>query len=110
MAEGVDVESFDVDNGRLVQSRIGFSITTRRGKGVVQISEVGVKAPEKKVAIIYAVKSCLNKLTNIGYTLPTLSSMMIQAIDADSYHDVVGFYTRIARTNRNDVVKSKSNS
>jgi hypothetical protein len=52
----------------------------------------------------------LNKLVNIGYTLPTLSSMMKQAIDADSYHDVAGFCTRIARTNRNDVVKSKSNS
>ena len=70
---------------------------------------MGVKAPEKKIVIKYDVKSCLNMLVNIGYTLPTLSSMMIQAIDADSYHDVVGFYTRIARTNRNDVVKSKSN-
>jgi hypothetical protein len=52
----------------------------------------------------------LNKIVNIGYILPTLSSMMIQAIDADSYHDVVGFCARIARTNQNDVVKSKLNS
>jgi hypothetical protein len=74
------------------------------------MSEVGVKAPEKKVAIKYVDTSCLNKLVNIGYTLPTLSSMMKQAIDADTYHDVAGFCTRIARTNRNDVVKSKSNS
>ena len=95
----MDVESLDVDNGRLIQSRIGFSIAARRGTGVVQISEVEVKAPEKKVAIIYTVKSCLNKLVNIGYTLPTLSSMMIQAIDAGSYHDVAGFCARIARTN-----------
>ena len=106
----MDVESFDVDNGLLVQSRIGFSIAARRGTGVVQISEVEVKAPKKKVTIIYAVKSYLNKLTNIGYTLPTLSSMTIQAIDAGTYHDVVGFCARIARANRNDVVKSKSNS
>ena len=106
----MDVESFDVDNGRLVQSRIGFSITTRRGKGVVQISEVGIKTPEKKIVIKYVVKSCLNKLANIRYTLPTLSSMTIQAIDAGSFHDVAGFCVRIARTNRNDVVKSKSNS
>jgi hypothetical protein len=110
----VDVESFDVDNGRLVQSRIGFSIAARRGRGVVQISEGGVKAPvkapEKKITIKYAVKSCLNKLTNIGYTLPTLSFMTIQAIDAGSYHDVAGFCARIARTNRNNMVKSKSNS
>ena len=60
---------------------------------------MGVKAPEKKVAIIYAVKSCFNKLVNIGYTLPTLSSMTIQAIDAGSYDDVAGFCARIARTN-----------
>ena len=106
----MDVESFDVDNGRLVQSRIGFSIVARRGTGVVQISEVGVKAPEKKVAIIYVVKSCLNKLANIRYTQPTLSSMMIQAIDAGSYHDVASFCAMISQTNRNDVVKSKSNS
>jgi hypothetical protein len=92
----VDVESFDVDNGRLVQSRIGFSITVRRGRGVVQISEAGVKAPEKKIVIKYAVKSCLNKLANIGYTLPTLSSMTIQATDAGSYHDVAGFCAKIA--------------
>jgi hypothetical protein len=52
----------------------------------------------------------LNKLANIGYTLPTLSSMMIQTLDAGSYHDVAGFFVRIARTNQNDVVKSKSNS
>jgi hypothetical protein len=52
----VDVESFDVDNGRLVQSGIGISITTRMGGGVVHILEVGVKAPEKKVAIKYADK------------------------------------------------------
>jgi hypothetical protein len=57
---------------------------------------VGVKAPEKKIAIKYVVKSCLNKLANIGYTLPTLSSMTIQAIDAGSYHDVAGFCARIA--------------
>jgi hypothetical protein len=84
----VDVESFDVDNGQLVQSRIGFSIAARRGRGVVQISGVGVNAPKKKIIIKYAIKSCLNKLANIGYTLPTLFSMVIQAIDASSYHDV----------------------
>jgi hypothetical protein len=80
------------------------------GRGVVQISKVGVKALEKKFAIKYAINSCLNKLANIGYTLPTLSSVTIQAIDVDSYHDVAGFCARIARTNRNNVIKSKSNS
>jgi hypothetical protein len=106
----VDAESFDVDNGRLVQSQIGFSIAARRGRGVVKILEVGVKVPEKQITIKHVVIVCLNKPANIGYILPTLSSVMIQAIDAGMYHDVVGFCARIARTNRNDVVKSRSNS
>jgi hypothetical protein len=106
----VDVETFDVDNGRLVQSRIGFSIASRRDTGVVQISEMGVKAPKKKITTKYVVIACLNKLVNIGYTMPTLSSLTIQVIDAGWYHDVAGFCARIARTNRKDVVKSKSNS
>ena len=59
-----------------------FFIAARRGTGVVQISEVGRKKPEKKIATKYAVIACLNKLTNIEYTLPTLSSLTIQAIDA----------------------------
>ena len=100
----MDVESFDVDNGLLVQSRIGFSIAARRGTGVEQISEVGVKAPEEKIAIKYVVIACLNKLTNIGYTLPTYFSVSIQAMDAGSYHDVAGFCARMAQNNRNDVV------
>jgi hypothetical protein len=50
--ERVDVESFDVDNGRLVQSRISFSIIARRGTGVVQILEVEVKGPDKKVVVV----------------------------------------------------------
>jgi hypothetical protein len=46
----VDVESFETDNGRLIQCQVGFSIAIRRGTGVVQISEVGIKAPEKAIA------------------------------------------------------------
>ena len=60
---------------------------------------MGVKAPDKACAQKYVVLACVNKLANIGYTLPTLSSMTIQAIDAGSYNDVAGFCARIARTN-----------
>ena len=95
--EGVDVESFEVDNGRLMQYRVGFSIAARRGTGIIQISEVRIMAPDKAIAQKYVVLACVNKLANIGYTLPTLSSLMIQAIDAGLYHDVVGFCARIAR-------------
>jgi hypothetical protein len=78
---------------------LDFSIAARRGTGVVQISEVGVKATEKKIAIKYVVIACVNKIANIGYTLPTLSSFTIQAIDVGWYHDVAGFCARIARSN-----------
>ena len=100
----MDVESFDVDNGRLVQSRIGFSIVARRGTGVVQISEVGRKAPDQLIAQKYGVLACVNKLATIGYNLPTYSSLKIQSIDAGSYHDLAGFCTRMARNNWNDMV------
>ena len=85
------VQTFHVDNGPLIQCRIGFFIAARRGRGVVQISEMGIKAPQQTIAQKYTVIACVTKLTNIGYTLPTLSSMPIQAINADMHHDVEGF-------------------
>jgi hypothetical protein len=60
---------------------------------------MGVKAPEKSIAQKCTVIACLNKLANNGYTLPTLSSVTIQAIDVGSYPDVAGFCARIARNN-----------
>jgi hypothetical protein len=80
------------------------------GRGVVQISEMGIKAPQQTVVQKYTVITCVIKLVNIGYTLPTLSSVLIQAINADIRHDVEGFCASISRNNQNDVVKSKSNS
>jgi hypothetical protein len=90
----VDVECFDVDNSR--QCRVGFSIAARRGRGrVVQISEVGRKAPDKAIAEKYGILACVNKLATIGYNLPTYSSLTIQSIDAGSYHDLKGFCARL---------------
>ena len=83
----MDVESFEVDIGRFIQYRVGLSIAARRGRVVVQILEVGVKVPDKAVALKYVVLACVNKLANIGYTLPTYSSVLIQAMDVGSYHD-----------------------
>jgi hypothetical protein len=70
------------------------------GRGVVQISEMGIKAPQQIVAQKYVVIACVTKLANIGYTLPTLSSVLIQAINADMHHDVEGFGASIAQNNR----------
>ena len=100
----MDVECFEVDHGQLMQRRVGFSIAARRDTGVVQISEVGIKAPDKSIAQKYVVLACVNKLTSIGYTLSAYSSVSIQAMDAGSYHDVAGFCARMAQNNRNDVV------
>ena len=74
------VQTFHVDNGPLIQCRIDFSNATRRGRGVVQISEIRIKAPQQTIAQKYVVIACVTKLANIGYTLPTLSSVLIQAI------------------------------
>ena len=104
------VHTFYVDNGPLIQCQIDFSIAARRGRGIVQISEIRIKAPQQTIAQKYVVNACVTKLANIGYTLPTLSSVLIQAINADMRHDVEGFCASIARNNRNDVVKLKSNS
>jgi uncharacterized FlaG/YvyC family protein len=106
----VDVQTFHVDNGPLIQCQIGFSIAARMGRCVVQISEMGIKALQQTVAQKYDVITCVTKLANIGYTLSTLFSVLIQAINAEMHHDVEGFCVSIARNNRNDVVKSKSNS
>ena len=96
----MDVESFEVNNGRFIQCRVGFFIAARRGRGVVQILEARVKAPDKAVAQKYVVLACVNKLANIGYTLPTYSSVSIQAMDASSYHDVAGFVQGWLKTTR----------
>jgi hypothetical protein len=101
----VDIQCFEVDNGRLMQYRVGFSIAARRGRGrVVQISEVGRKTPNQAIAQKYDVLACVNNLATIGYNLPTYSSMTIQAIDVSSYHNIAGFCARMVRNNRNDVV------
>jgi hypothetical protein len=71
---------------------------------------MGIKAPQQAVAEKYFVIACVTKLANIGYTLPTLSSVQIQAINLNMHHDVAGLCASISRNNRNDVVKSKSNS
>jgi hypothetical protein len=64
---------------------------------------VEVKAPDKVVAQKYAILACVNKLANIGYTLPTYSYVSIQAMDVGPYHDVAGFCPKMAQNNPNDM-------
>jgi hypothetical protein len=101
----VNVECFEVDNGRLKQCRVSFFIADRRGIGhVVEISEVGSKTPDKAIVEKYGVLACVNKLATIGYNLPTYSSSKIQSTNAGSYYDLKGFYARLSQHNQNDVV------
>jgi hypothetical protein len=60
---------------------------------------VEVKVPNKAVAQKYVVLAHVNKLVDIGYTLPTYSSVLIQAMDAGSYHGIAGFYARMDQNN-----------
>ena len=70
-----------------------------------------MKALHKTSVEKYVVMACLWTLANIGYTMPTYSSVSIQAMDASSYHDVAGFCARVAQNNRNDVVsRSRTHS
>jgi hypothetical protein len=101
----MNVECFEVDNSRVKQCRVSFSIADRRGTcHVVEISEVGSKAPDKVATEKYGVLTCVNKLATIEYNLPTYSSLNIQSIDTSSYHDLKGFCARLAQHNQNDVV------
>ena len=68
---------------------------------------MGRRAPDVSVAKNYGVLACVNKLVTIGCNLSTYFSRLIQAIDAHSSHDLVGFCASMARNNWNDVV-SKS--
>jgi hypothetical protein len=99
------VETFIVANELLVfQCRIGFSIPAKIGTGVVQILEMGRTTHQKDIAEKQVVKACTNKLGNIGFPIPTLSSVLIQAINKNSRLDVASFCARIAQNNRDDVV------
>jgi hypothetical protein len=52
----------------------------------------------------YAVQTCLRALQNIGYNIPTYSSMRIAALNVGLYHDIGLFFAQLAGDNINDVV------
>ena len=64
-------ERYEYFNGQPPQGqcRISFSMPKKRGRGFVQISEVGVKVPQHQrvVAQKYAIMACVTKLASIGY-------------------------------------------
>jgi len=55
----------------------------------------------------YVVLNCLRALGNVGYNIPSFSSMMIRALDEGVRHDVAGLCATVAQHNQFDVVSSK---
>ena len=106
--DNVDVQVNHVDNGPELQCRISFSIAVRgrgsgRGRGgvggrnVLQISEVGIQTSQRGVAIKYAVYACVTTLSRNGITLPTLSSVKIQGLNHNRYHELQEFNEQMAQ-------------
>jgi hypothetical protein len=61
---------------------------------------MGIKVPQQTVAQKYVVIACVTMLANTWYTLLTLSSVLIQAINMDMRHDVEGFVQALLRTTK----------
>ena len=113
--DNVDVQINHVDNGPELQCRISFSIAVRMGHGhgrgrgsgrgrggvggrnVLQISEVGIQTSQRGVAIKYAVYACVTTLSRNGITLPTLSSVKIQGLNHNRYHELKEFNEQMAQ-------------
>ena len=106
--DNVDVQINHVDNGPELQCRISFSIAVRgrgsgRGRGgvggrnVLQISEVGIQTSQRGVAIKYAVYACVTMLSRNGIILPTLSSVKIQGLNHNRYHELKEFNEQMAQ-------------
>ena len=55
----------------------------------------------------YVVLQCLRALGNVGYNIPSFSSIMIRALDEGVRHDVAGLCAMVAQHNQFDVVSSK---
>ena len=55
----------------------------------------------------YVVLNCLRALGNVGYNIPSFSSMMIRALDEGVRHDVAGLCATVAQHKQFDVVRSK---
>ena len=71
---------------------------------VVPILETGNGQPHYINAQKYAALECLRALQNIGYNIPTYSSLRIAALNVVLHHDIGLFCAKLAKDNMNDVV------
>jgi hypothetical protein len=90
-----------------MQCRIGFSILARAGNQqclVLYIDRTGSGQPPHISVQKYVVLECLRVLQNIGYNIPTYSSMRIGALNVGVHHDIGRYCAQLAENNINDVV------
>ena len=71
---------------------------------VLYIDRTSSGQPHDITAQKYAVQACLRALQNIGYNIPTYSSMRIAALNVGLHHDIGLFCAQLAEDNMNDVV------
>jgi hypothetical protein len=63
----------------------------------VEISETGINQPYQVTAEKYVVLECLRALANVGYNIPSFSSMLLRALDEGVLHDVAGLCATVAQ-------------
>jgi len=68
---------------------------------------MGRPQPYQVMAEENAVLQCLRALMNVGYKIPSFSSMLIRALEDGVRHDVAGLCATLAQQNQYDVVSSK---
>ena len=86
----MQVDTFPIE-GRHMQCQIGFSILSRVGNQqgqVLYIDRKGSGQPRHFCAQKYAMLECLRALQNIGFDIPTYSSMRIGALNVGLHHDI----------------------
>ena len=71
---------------------------------VLYIDTTSSGQPHDSTVQKYAVQACLRALQNIGYNIPTNSSMRIAALNVGLHHDIGLFCAKLAEDNMNDVV------
>jgi hypothetical protein len=100
------VGTFPIDGG-LKQCRIGFSILARTGNQhgmILCIDRTSSGQPHDISAQKYVVQECLRAFQNIGYNIPTYSSMRTGALNVGLHHDIGLFCAQLAKDNLDDVV------
>jgi hypothetical protein len=71
---------------------------------VLYIDRMSSGQPHDISAQKYVVQACLRALQNIGYNIPTYSSIRIAALNVSLHHDIGLFCAQLAEDNMNDVV------